>query len=155
MVVASASADPGVTIMSPTSTEVVSHGSENQPGSGSSKVVLPASAVRRIFDGHGLRAASSGDPARSATPAADANARAGAGSVSHTDPVWMSLEASCPQAARMSRMTASSSLTDAPTSMPVAVSRAATEPVSGVPNVTTLLISADLSGPVALGWVAA
>ena len=140
-----ASAEPRVTIMSPTSTALVSHGSENQPGSGSSKVALPASAVRWIDDGHGWRAASWDDPARSAIPASDANARTGVGSVSHNDPVLMSPEASCPHAASTNRMTASSSLTVAPMSTPVAVSSAATEPVSGVPNVTTLLISPALS----------
>ena len=81
------------------------------------------------------------DPARSATPASDANARTGVGSVSHSDPVLMSPEASCPHAASTNRMTATSSPTVAPMSTPVAVSSAATEPVSGVPNVTTLLIS--------------
>src|ERR1035437_5983972 len=139
--VAPASAEDGGTMRSPTSTDVVDQGNENQPGSGSSKVALPASASTSMELGQGFSAASSAEPYLSATPLADSNTRTGGGSSSHSVPVSIWPLVSFPHAASINRMVASTSLVAAPKSTPVSASNAATDPVSGVPNVTTVLIS--------------
>src|ERR1039458_9590357 len=140
---------------SPTSTDVVDQGNENQPGSASSKVALPASASRSMELGQGFSAASSAEPYLSAAPLADSNVRMGDGSSSHSVPVSIWLLVSFPQAASISRMVASRSLVAAPKSMPVSASNAAADPVSGVPNVTTVLISPIPLLPLRQGRVAA